>query len=106
MRSGGPRLCAFHRADLARADRLAQRGMVALVQVRVSSGKVGDGTVEDVALAEVRRDRDPITGACMCPREGPAASMPVQLETGWRDRIEVERGLPVPQLTNVEIARN
>ena len=53
MRRGGPRLCAFHRADLARVDRLAQGGMVALVQVRVCHGEVGDGTVEDVALAEI-----------------------------------------------------
>jgi hypothetical protein len=34
--------------------------MVALVQIRVDDGEVGDGTVEDVALAEVRGDRDPV----------------------------------------------
>jgi hypothetical protein len=34
--------------------------MVALVEIRVSDREVGDGMVEDVALAEVKRFTEPV----------------------------------------------
>src|SRR4051794_9432385 len=53
------------RLDPTRGDGCGDRRVIALVQVGVCGRKVCEGAVEDVALAEVRRDRDPIARARM-----------------------------------------
>ena len=88
----------------ARADGLAHRCVVALVEIGVRDGEIGDRTVEDVALAEVRRDRNPVAGASVGTRERPAAHSGEDLEAARENRVEVRRRLPVPQLADVEVA--
>jgi hypothetical protein len=45
--------------------------VIALVEVGVRGGALGDRAVEPVALAEIGRDRNPVAGASLGPRQRP-----------------------------------
>ena len=51
--------------DTTLGNRTDQRGVVVGVRVGVSVSELGDGVVEEVAVAEVRRHRKPVPGACV-----------------------------------------
>src|SRR6266540_1028732 len=40
-------------------------------------------------------------GTCECP----AAGSGIRSEASWQDRLDVDRGLPVPELAEVEVVR-
>ncbi len=61
--------------------------VVPLVHIGVCHGEIGDRPVEDVALAKVRRDRDPVTRPRVCSRERPAADLRVQEKAPLRGRL-------------------
>ena len=67
-----------HDFDPTVVCRRLQASVIPLVDVAVCRGEIGDRPVEDVALAKVGGDRDPITRARVCSRERPAADLPVE----------------------------
>src|SRR5438045_867522 len=92
------------RLDRPCSNRCAERCIVSLVQIRVRHREVGDSAIEDVALAEIRADRDAVAGARMRTCERPPACMRKELEPSRQDRLEVDGALPVPELPNEEVS--
>src|SRR3954467_14025355 len=86
------------------AGRRREGGVVALVLIRVRDCELGERAVERVAPTEVGGNRDPVAGAGVGAGEEEAADLPVERESLRQDRVEVDRGLPVPELTDEEVA--
>src|SRR5215218_9925861 len=95
---------AFDRLQPAGSDRVGERLVVALVLVGVALGKGADRPVERVALAQVFGDRDRIPRARVGPGQGATADAGVEAEGDRRHRLDLGRGLHVPQLAPVEVA--
>src|SRR3954454_16970462 len=89
--------------DAPRLCRSGEGGVVELVLVGVALGEVGDRLVEGIALAHVGADRDPVAGPRVSPCQRPAADAGVDLEALWRQIVDVDRALPVPELADVEV---
>src|SRR6266446_9141413 len=96
-------LDAFNRKHLALANRLGERSVILLVQVGVRGREVGDGTVERVAGPEIGGDRDPVARARVRSCERPRTGHSVVGEPARQYRLEVERRLPVAELTHVDV---
>src|SRR5436190_3929983 len=90
--------------DPAGLDRARERGVVALVLVRVGLGEAGHRGVEHVAGSQVGGDCDPIARPRMCPGQRPAAHLPVARHLDRTHDVDIRRRLPVPELTDVQIA--
>src|SRR5262249_26304084 len=94
-----PALCLY----AARVGRVLECGVVALVLVGVRLREAGHRPVEDVAGAEVARDRDRVAGARVCLGQGPAADLGVGLEAVDLHRLDESRPLRIPELADVEV---
>src|SRR3954454_13722551 len=92
------------RLDRPGLRRRNERGVVALVQVGGGGGELRHGAVEDVALAEVGSDGEAVAGTRMRAGERPTARLRVKLEPPRQDRLEIDGGLPVPEMPDVEVA--
>ena len=68
------------RRDLAGLDGRHVRRVICRVDVGIGLREVGDGAVEYVARAEVRRDGDRIAGPGVGPCQGPAAEAAIEAE--------------------------
>src|SRR3954451_14058833 len=90
--------------DAPFASRRCEGGVVALVLVCVRDCELGERTVERVATPEVGGDRDPVAGARVGAGEEEAADLPIERQSLGQNRVEVDRGLPVPELTDEEVA--
>ena len=88
----------------ARLDGSGEDLVVPLVLVGVRDREVGDRAVERVALAEVRRDREPVAPARVRPREGRSAEAAVERRTGQRQALDLDAALPVVELPDVVVA--
>src|SRR4051812_39040189 len=80
--------------------------VIPLVLIRVALGEVRDRLVERGALAEVGADRHTVPRAGVRPGERPPAGVGIARETLGVDRLQVRRGLAVPELANVEVPRD
>src|SRR5829696_1239440 len=89
--------------DPARVHGLSQGLVVALILVGIGTGEVGDGPVEDVAVAEVGRDGNSVTRAGVGAGEGRRTDPRVQRHHRGAHRVDVRRALPVAQLPDVGI---
>src|ERR1019366_2717608 len=78
--------------------------VVADVLFGAGLGKVGDGVIEAVALAEVGGDGDPIPGPGMGAGQCLAADLPVEAHTVRNHLFHYHRSLAVAELTYVEVA--
>src|SRR5262245_207666 len=85
---------------------ILERGVVALVLVRVSLREPAQRPVEHVAGAEVGRDCDRVAGAGVRLRERPATQTPVLREIGLRHRLDRGAALRGPELPDVEVVRD
>src|SRR2546423_7208455 len=77
--------------------------VVTLVLVRIGGAEARDGAVELLTGAHVGRDREPVARARVHPRQRPPAGARVGEQARLRQRREVGRRLPVPQLADVEV---
>src|SRR5664279_1252266 len=78
--------------------------VVAGVLFGAGLGKVGDGVLEAVALAEVGGDGDPIPGPGMGPGQCLAADPPVEDHHVRNHLLHYHRSLAIAQLTHIEVA--
>ena len=78
--------------------------MIAFVEIRIRGGELGDGMIEPVARAEVRIDGNPVPGTSVRARYRPTTGDRIGGEAAWRDRLDVDRALPIPELADVEVA--
>src|SRR5262249_29179578 len=91
-------------AHSARLDGFLERAVVALVLVGVRLGERGDRTIEGAVRAEIRGDRDGVSGAGVPFGERRAADAGVDLERVRLHHLDGRRALLVPELTDVEVA--
>src|SRR4051812_19487991 len=83
------------RGDGALRGGVDDQPVIALVEVGVALGKLGQRLAEDVAGAEIAGDRDAITGSRVGPGEAPRALLPVELQPLGQQRVDLEGPLPV-----------
>src|SRR3954452_10523025 len=95
---------AGSRVHVPLRDRVEQCAVVTLVLVRVGPGEVDEGTVESAGRTQVARDRDAVPGPGVGPGEGPPAEVGVRGETARHHLLDLERPLPVAELSDVEVA--
>src|SRR5262249_26709361 len=95
---------AFDRLDRAAAHGLDERGVVALVLVRVRLREGHQGLVERGAATEVGADGDRIARAGVRPGERPAADLAIDAQPLGPEGRRVEAALAVLELAEVEVA--
>src|SRR4051795_12632585 len=79
-------------------------GFVRCRPPHVGAGEVDEGTVESARRTQVARDRDAVPGPGVGPGEGPPAEVGVRGETARHHLLDLERPLPVAELSDVEVA--
>src|SRR5262245_36709344 len=77
--------------------------VVAFVLVGVAGGELGDGPVEQVALAEVGGDGDPVAPAGVRPGQRRPAEPRVLRGAGHGQPVHVRAALPVVELAHVVV---
>src|SRR4051794_433262 len=91
------------RLDAAAGGGVGETPVIAVVDVGVGLGEVGDRVVESRRRAEVPGDGDAIAGPCVRPGEAPRAELAVGLQPVRTELDDLDRALPVPQLAHVEV---
>src|SRR5262249_28262948 len=87
-----------------RVDGLPQRVVVPLVLVGVELSELGQCAVEDIARAEISRNRDGIAPTGVRLGADRAAGARLLPDPGRDTLSQVRRSLRVPQLADVEVA--
>jgi hypothetical protein len=92
LQPGNPRwLDPFDAGDPSVGDCPHQRPVIALVEIGVGGGELGDRPVESVALAEVGGDRNAVAGPSVRARQRPPACLRVAGKAVRQDRLDVGR---------------
>src|SRR3954463_12730552 len=87
----------------AALDRVEKGAVVLLVLVRIRLGELGERAVEGVSAAEVGGDRDRVPGARVRACQDATAEPAVELHARRQHGLYLRRGLPVPELADVEV---
>src|SRR3954447_23008757 len=88
----------------AALDRVEKGAVVLLVLVRIRLGELGERAVEAVPAAEVGGDRDRVSRPRVRACEDATAEPTVELHARRQHGLYLRRGLPVPELADVEVA--
>ena len=102
---GAEFLNAVYRRNTPVRDRVEERAVILLVEIRVRASELGDRPVEPIARAEVGSDRNGVPLPGMCAGQCPSARGAVDRQPVRQDCPDVDGNLPIPKLAHVEVRR-